>query len=81
LIDPLRGQEEWNADYVVRVGAGVQVRIIDMVSGIVQNVLADTERLELMQARARAAGSSDAAFAIADILLSGPSQAEQTNVG
>lgn len=81
LIDPLRGQEEWNADYVVRVGAGVQARIIDMVSGIVQNVLADTERLELMQARARAAGSSDAAFTIADILLSGPSQAEQTSAG
>jgi processive 1,2-diacylglycerol beta-glucosyltransferase len=69
LIDPLRGQEEWNADYVVRVGAGVQSRIIDRVSGIVQNVLNDSERLQLMQTRASQAGKPDAAFAIADMLL------------
>jgi processive 1,2-diacylglycerol beta-glucosyltransferase len=69
LIDPLRGQEEWNADYVVRVGAGVQSRIIDMLPGIVQSLLADDERLKLLQARARQAGAPDAAATIADMIL------------
>lgn len=72
LIDPLRGQEEWNADYVVRVGAGLQLRIIDTVPGVVQSVLADEERLRLMQARAKEAGNPSAAHTIAQEVLAGP---------
>ncbi len=69
LIDPLRGQEEWNADYVVRVGAGVQLRVVDMVSEVVKSLLADEERLKLLQTRADQAGEPDAASKIVDLLL------------
>ena len=31
LIDSIPGQEEWNADYVVSVGAGIQLRLAEMV--------------------------------------------------
>lgn len=69
LIDPLRGQEEWNADYVVRVGAGVQLRVIDMVPSVVASLVSDNERLSLLQQRAAATSSADAAHTIADALL------------
>lgn len=75
LIDPLRGQEEWNADYVVRMGAGVQLRIIDTVPEVVQSVLSDEERLRLLQARASAAGDPTVAHQIAHRLLNGPARA------
>lgn len=68
LIDPIRGQEEWNADYIVRMGAGVQVRVIQMVPRVVQSLLADEERLHLLQARASEAGKPDAAQIIAQML-------------
>lgn len=69
LIDPLRGQEEWNADYVVQVGAGVQLRVIDMVPGVVASLVSDDERLRLLQQRAAATRSGDAAHTIAAALL------------
>ncbi len=72
LVDPIRGQEEWNADYVVRVGAGVQVRVIEMVPRVVQSMLADTERLNLLQARAAEAGKPDAASMIAHMVMDRP---------
>jgi processive 1,2-diacylglycerol beta-glucosyltransferase len=72
LIDPLRGQEEWNADYVVSSGAGVQARVIEMVPGMVKSVLADTERLRLLQDRAQQTGDPGVSHTIADMLLSGP---------
>jgi processive 1,2-diacylglycerol beta-glucosyltransferase len=78
LIDPLRGQEEWNADYVVSSGAGVQARVIEMVPGMVQSILADTERLRLLQDRAEQTGDPGIAYTIADMLLSGPTQPEQS---
>jgi processive 1,2-diacylglycerol beta-glucosyltransferase len=79
LIDPLRGQEEWNADYVVRMGAGVQLRIIDTVPEVVQSVLSDEERLRLLQARASAAGDPTVAHQIAHRLLNGPAQAHSAD--
>lgn len=69
ILDPIPGQEHWNADYLVSVGAGVQVRLAEMVPEVTQNLLNDRERLHLMQERAKQAARPDAALAIADAVV------------
>ncbi len=71
VIDPIPGQEEWNADYIVSVGAGVQVRLADMVPSVVQNLLADTQQLQIFRENARQHGKPRAAFAVAETVLEG----------
>jgi processive 1,2-diacylglycerol beta-glucosyltransferase len=70
VIDPIPGQEHWNADYLVSVGAGVQVRLSEMVPMVVHNLLEDTERLAMLRQNAKAVARPDAAFTIADGILS-----------
>jgi processive 1,2-diacylglycerol beta-glucosyltransferase len=60
LADPSPGQQEWNADYVVSLGAGEQLRL-----------LFASPRLAAMATRARAAGRPTAALTIADAVLAG----------
>ena len=69
LVDPIPGQEEWNADYVVSVSAGVQVRLGAMVSVVVENLINHPAHRQLLEAGAAAAGHPEAAFAIADAVL------------
>jgi processive 1,2-diacylglycerol beta-glucosyltransferase len=69
IIDPIPGQEEWNADYVVSVGAGVQLRLGAMVSEAVTHLLADTAHRELLTAGAARAGRPRAALDIASAVL------------
>jgi processive 1,2-diacylglycerol beta-glucosyltransferase len=69
VIDPIPGQEEWNADYVVSAGAGVQLRLPVWVSYTVQHLLAEPSRLAAMQQRARRAGHPRAALDIAEYVL------------
>lgn len=69
MIDPIRGQEEWNADYVVSVGAGVQLRKATMVPTVVQQLITDSQRLEMLQSRAEEAGQPFAAYNIAQAIL------------
>jgi processive 1,2-diacylglycerol beta-glucosyltransferase len=70
VIDPVPGQEEWNADFVAATGAGVQVRVPELVPRAVEMLLASPERLALMRAQAAAVGQPRAAFTIAEQVLS-----------
>lgn len=69
LIDPIPGQEEWNADYVVSTGAGIQVRMIESVPTAVSHLLSRPHRLETMREYARDAGRPRAALDIAEHIL------------
>jgi processive 1,2-diacylglycerol beta-glucosyltransferase len=69
IIDPIPGQEEWNADMVAAAGAGTQLRMPEMVPIAVHALLAQPERLALMRQRAAAVGRPHAAAAIARRLL------------
>jgi processive 1,2-diacylglycerol beta-glucosyltransferase len=69
LIDPIPGQEEWNADYVVSVGAGVQLRLLDMVPVAVDHLLHCPSRLAELRAGAARAGQPHAALKVAEAVL------------
>jgi hypothetical protein len=69
IIDPIPGQEEWNADYVVSAGAGIQLRLGAMVSEAVTHLLADVAHRELLAAGAARAGRPRAALDIASAVL------------
>jgi processive 1,2-diacylglycerol beta-glucosyltransferase len=69
LIDPIPGQEEWNADYVVSTGAGVQLRMVEAVPMAVERLLAHPERLAMLRACAQAAGRPRASLDIAEHVL------------
>jgi processive 1,2-diacylglycerol beta-glucosyltransferase len=66
VIDPVPGQEEWNADFVSASGAGLQVRVPELAHLAVSMLLARPERLELMREQAAAVGRPHAAQAIAE---------------
>jgi processive 1,2-diacylglycerol beta-glucosyltransferase len=69
IIDPIPGQEEWNADMVAAAGAGTQLRMPEMVPIAVQVLLAQPERLALMRQRAAAVGRPHAARDVARRLI------------
>ena len=66
VIDPIPGQEEWNADYLVSSGAGLQLRVVEWVPWAVEQLLSDAPRLARIRERARAAGRPNAARDIAE---------------
>ncbi|NWF79821.1 MAG: UDP-N-acetylglucosamine--LPS N-acetylglucosamine transferase [Chloroflexi bacterium] len=65
VIDPVPGQEEWNADVVAGSGAGIQIRVPELVPRAVRALLAQPERLAAMRAQARLVGRPRAAYDIA----------------
>jgi processive 1,2-diacylglycerol beta-glucosyltransferase len=69
IIDPIPGQEEWNADVVASSGAGIQLRMPEMVPLTVLNLLAEPERLETMRKQALKVGRPRAALDIAERVL------------
>jgi processive 1,2-diacylglycerol beta-glucosyltransferase len=69
LIDPIPGQEEWNADYVVSVGAGIQLRMAESVPDTVRQLLEHRDRLAALRAGAQEAGRPRAALDIAEQVL------------
>lgn len=69
VIDPVPGQEEFNADYVAGSGVGTQARLPDSAPYMVELLLRDPERLTTMRARAREFGRPRAALDVADIVL------------
>jgi processive 1,2-diacylglycerol beta-glucosyltransferase len=70
IVDPFPGQEEWNADLIVAAGAGVQLRLPEMVAHCVKFLLNHSERLSQMQASALELGEPRAALNIAENILS-----------
>lgn len=69
IIDPIPGQEEWNADFVVSSGAGMQLRMPELVPDAVTRLLLQPERLATMRAQAQTAGRPRAALAIVEQVL------------
>jgi processive 1,2-diacylglycerol beta-glucosyltransferase len=69
LIDPIPGQEEWNADHVVSVGAGIQLRMAESVPRAVLQLLSEPARLEVLRACSRQAARPRAALDIAELVL------------
>ncbi len=79
LVDPIPGQEEQNADVIAAAGAGVQIRLMEMVAPAVQYLLKHPDRLMQMRQSALELGQPRAAINIAETILSNlqqPTQAE-----
>jgi processive 1,2-diacylglycerol beta-glucosyltransferase len=69
VIDPIPGQEEWNADFVAGSGAGIQLRLIETAPAAAVSILTEPDRLEGMRLHARQAGRPNAALDIVDRVL------------
>jgi processive 1,2-diacylglycerol beta-glucosyltransferase len=69
VTEPIRGQEEFNADYVVTAGVGVQARVTDSVSYMAAALVADAPRLARMRQNAAVHGRPRAALEIAGKVL------------
>jgi processive 1,2-diacylglycerol beta-glucosyltransferase len=69
VIDPIPGQEEWNADYVAGTGAGIQLRQPESVPPAALALLSQPERLAMMREQAVRVGRPRAAFDIAQRVL------------
>jgi processive 1,2-diacylglycerol beta-glucosyltransferase len=69
IIDPIPGQEEWNADVVAGSGAGIQLRMPESVPYAALDLLSQPERLPVMRDQARRVGRPQAAIEIADYIM------------
>lgn len=69
IVDPIPGQEEQNADVIAAAGAGVQLRLLEMVAPAVQYLLKHPERLTEMRQSALELGEPRAALNIAEHIL------------
>ena len=72
VFNPIPGQEEMNADWLVEYGAAVKVKHPDLLGFQLDRLLGDGARLEAMKRAARRLARPDAAFAILKDVL-GPS--------
>ncbi|OKH32739.1 UDP-N-acetylglucosamine--LPS N-acetylglucosamine transferase [[Phormidium ambiguum] IAM M-71] len=70
IVDPLPGQEEQNADVIAAAGAGVQLRLLEMVAPAVKYLLNHPDRLNQMRQSALEIGQPKAALNIAERILS-----------
>jgi processive 1,2-diacylglycerol beta-glucosyltransferase len=70
VVDPILGHEEWNADFVVSSGAGVQLRMCESVPAAVAMLLSKPLLLADMHASAVAAARPRAALDIAERVVS-----------
>lgn len=66
VIDPIPGHEEWNADFVVSSGAGIQLRMCESVPAAATMLLSKPQILADMRASATAAARPRAALDIAE---------------
>lgn len=69
IIDPIPGQEEQNADVLSASGAGIQIRLPEMVAQTAMYLLNHPERLEQMHYLSLASGKPRAALDIAEFIL------------
>ncbi|KAB8142976.1 UDP-N-acetylglucosamine--LPS N-acetylglucosamine transferase [Chloroflexia bacterium SDU3-3] len=68
IIDPLPGQEEWNADMVAACGAGIQLRMAEMVPPATAQLLGNLDQLMAMRRQAQSTGRPRAALDIASAI-------------
>lgn len=71
IVNPIPGQEEFNALYLVTEGAGIRVNKLGDVPIIVELLLNHPERISEMSNNARRIGRPRASFDIAEIILCG----------
>ena len=69
IVDPIPGQEEYNADYVTQMGAGVHARLPESVPYLVEHLLQYPEQLARCRTQAREFGRPRAALEIAAKVL------------
>lgn len=69
VIDPIPGQEEWNADFVVSSGAGAQLRMSESVPATVERLLRQPHLLHEMGRAAAQVGRPRAASEIAEQVI------------
>jgi processive 1,2-diacylglycerol beta-glucosyltransferase len=69
IIDPFPGQEEWNADAISAMGAGIQIRLPGMVPPAVMHLLNHPEQLAFMRQQSEKMGQPHAALKIATTIL------------
>lgn len=69
IVEPIPGQEEQNADAIAAAGAGVQLRLLEMVAPAAQYLLKRPERLQQMRQAALELGKPQAALNIAEFIL------------
>ncbi|MCU0490698.1 MAG: galactosyldiacylglycerol synthase [Chloroflexaceae bacterium] len=69
VIDPIPGQEEWNADYVVSSGSGVQLRMAETVPQTVKHMLQRPAVLQEMRRCAVEVGRPRSALEIAEQVM------------
>jgi processive 1,2-diacylglycerol beta-glucosyltransferase len=69
LVDPIPGQEEQNADVIEAAGAGVQLRLLEMVAPAISYLLKNPERLAAMRRESLRLGKPNAAIAIAQHIV------------
>jgi processive 1,2-diacylglycerol beta-glucosyltransferase len=70
IIDPFPGQEEWNADAIAASGAGIQLRLPEMVAPTVLGLLKNPEQLAYMRQCAIRTGQPRAALNVAEKVMS-----------
>ncbi len=69
IVDPILGQEEWNADYVVSTGGGIQLRLCESAPRAVLTLLNHPMMLAEMRRCAQAAAHPRAALDIAEKVI------------
>jgi processive 1,2-diacylglycerol beta-glucosyltransferase len=70
VIDPIPGQEEWNADFVVSSAAGMQLRMVEAVPWATRSLLAQPKLRDVMRWNAARVARPRAALDIASRVLS-----------
>lgn len=69
IIDPLPGQEEENADFIEKSGAGIWIKENDDIQNILFDVLGNTYKLQDMKIRARLIAKKNSTKDICEKLL------------
>ena len=68
IVNPIPGQEERNADHLLEQGAAIRSNNPATLAYKIEQLIKDTERLDLMRENARRFARPNAAFEIADTL-------------
>jgi processive 1,2-diacylglycerol beta-glucosyltransferase len=69
VIDPIPGQEEWNADFVNGSGSGLHIRMPELVPAVVTALFNQPERLKAMRQQGQIVGRPRAAQSVAEQLV------------
>jgi processive 1,2-diacylglycerol beta-glucosyltransferase len=69
IVNPIRGQEQRNADHLLEEGAAIRCNNLPVLAYKIDNLLDDPRRLARMQASARRLGRPRAALTIVERLL------------